>query len=53
MVDMHKRMGDEDHQDKTVTLEVIHNLMKGLEEDYFEAGTDEKRGLLWICRCLS
>ena len=37
-------MGDEVHQDKTVTLEVIHKLMEGLEEEYFEAGTDEERG---------
>ena len=40
---MYKRMWDEVPQDKAVSLEVIHKLMKGLEEEYLEAGTDEER----------
>ena len=32
MVDMHTRMGDKVHQDKAVSLEVIHKLMEGLED---------------------
>ena len=27
---IHKKMGDEVHQDKTVTLEVVHKLVDGL-----------------------
>ena len=33
MTGMHKRMGDIVKQDKTVTLDVIHRLVEGLEED--------------------
>ena len=39
IVGMHKRMGDVVHQDKAVTLEVIHKLVEGLEEDYLEGKT--------------
>ena len=34
MVGMHKRMGDEVHQDKAVTLEVVHRLVEGLESEF-------------------
>ena len=35
---MHKRMGNLVHQDKAVTLDVIHKLIEGLIVDYLERG---------------
>jgi len=43
MIGMHKRLRDEVRQNKVVTLEMVHKLMEGLEEEYLEAGTDEER----------
>ena len=37
MLGMHKRMRDEVRQDLVVSLEVIHKLVEGLEEDYKSA----------------
>ena len=34
MTVMYNRMGDVVKQDKVVTLDVIHNLIEGLEEDF-------------------
>ena len=41
IVGMHKRMGDEVHQDKAVTLEVVHKLIEGLEVEYARASGDQ------------
>ena len=41
IVGMHKRMGDEVHQDKAVTLEVVHKLIDGLEVEYTRASSDK------------
>ena len=40
---MHKRMGDEVHQDQAITLEVVHRLVDNLERDYKDSGGNEKR----------
>lgn len=37
MVSMHKRMGDEVHQDKAITLDVVHRLVEGLELEYLNS----------------
>ena len=37
---MHQRMWGVGHQDKTVTLNVVHKLIEGLEVDYLEGGDD-------------
>ena len=37
---MHKRMGDVVHQDKAVTLDVVHKVIEGLEVDYLEERND-------------
>ena len=44
MVAMHKRMGDEVRQDKTVTLEVAHRMIEGLEKEFLRAKADIIRG---------
>ena len=46
MVGIHKRMENEILQDKTVTLEVMHRLMKGLKKEYLKAGTNYEVGVL-------
>ena len=43
MIGMHKRMGDELRQDKGVTLEVIHRVMEGLEDEHVETKNDEEK----------
>ena len=40
---MHKRMGDEVHQDQAVTLAVMHKLVDGLEKDYKASRVEEER----------
>ena len=40
MVGMHKRMGDEVHQDKAITLDVVHRLVEGLEQEYLNSSND-------------
>ena len=40
---MHKRMGDEVHQDQAITLEMIYRLVDNLEKDYRDSGGNEKR----------
>ena len=40
---MHKRMGDESHQDQAITLEVIHRLIEDLEKDYRDNAEIDKR----------
>ena len=43
MLGMHKRMGDEVRQDLAISLDVIHKMVEGLEEEYEVAKTaDEK-----------
>ena len=37
---MHKRIGDVVHQDKAVTLDVVHKVIEGLEVDYLEERND-------------
>ena len=46
MIGMHKRMGDEVRQDKAITLEVIHKLMEGLEEEFLGSRSNEERSAL-------
>ena len=41
IVGMHKMMGDKVHQDKAVTLEVVHKLIEGLEDEYGRASGDQ------------
>jgi len=43
IMEMHKRMGDEVHQDQAVTLAVIHRLIDGLEMDYKASRVEEER----------
>ena len=40
---IHKRMGDESHQDQAITLEVIHRLVEVLEKYYRSNVENEKR----------
>ena len=40
MVGMHKRMGDEVHQDKAITLGMVHRLVEGLELEYLNSSND-------------
>ena len=40
---MHKRTGDEVHQDQAVTLKVVHRLVDNLEWDYRDSGGNEKK----------
>ena len=42
-MEIHKRMGDEVHQDQAVTLTVIHRLIDGLEMDYKASRVEEER----------
>ena len=36
-------MGDIVHQDKNVTLDVVHKLVEGLQVDYHEGGEDREK----------
>ena len=40
MVGMHKRITDEVHRDKAITLDVAHRLVEGLELEYLNSSND-------------
>ena len=43
MLGIHKRIGDEVRQDLVISLDMMHNLVEGLEEEYKLPGdVDEK-----------
>ena len=46
VIGMHKRMGDEVHQDQAVTLGVVHKLVEGLERDFIASRIDEEKDSL-------
>ena len=46
IVGMHKKMGNEVHQDKAVTLEVIHKLIDGLEDEYVRGTSDRDKEII-------
>ena len=46
VIGMHKRMGDEVHQDQAVTLGVVHKLVDGLERDFIASRIDEEKDSL-------
>ena len=49
IVGMHKIIGDEVHQDKVVTLKVVHKLIEGLEDEYVKACGDQvKENIVYI-----
>ena len=43
MIGMHKRMGDKVHQDKAITLAVIHKVVESLETEYESRRCDGER----------
>ena len=43
---MHKRMGDEVHQDQAITLAVMHKLIEGLDFDFDRSKSNEEKGVI-------
>ena len=43
IIGMHKKMGDEVHQDQTVAVEVIHKLMERFKFDYSHSKLNEEK----------
>lgn len=53
MIDMHKRMGDVVQQDIVLTLDVVHKLIKGLEQDFLsKQGQAAKKNISDVTVCI-